>query len=130
MKITICGSMVFKEQMLGVSEKLGLLGHLVNVPSMEEDDFTERDDQNMAEFKNRMILEHTEKIKNSDAILVLNYSKNGFDDYIGANSFLEMGVAFTLGKKIYLLGDIPNQSNRDEILGLKPVCLLGNLGNI
>jgi len=43
-----------------------------------------------------------EIIKECDAILVLNLEKNKIKNYIGGNTFLEMGFAHVLNKKIYL----------------------------
>lgn len=43
----------------------------------------------------------------SDAILVLNYPKNGIRGYIGTSSLMEIGLAHYLGKKIFLLNEIP-----------------------
>ena len=35
-------------------------------------------------------------IKDADAILVANFDKNGIKDYVGGNSFLEMGFTHVL----------------------------------
>ena len=67
---------------------------------------------------------------NIDAVLVLNYEKNGVDNYIGGATFLEMYDAFRLGKKIYMLNDIPKGLLEDEIIGFKPVIIHGDLSKI
>jgi hypothetical protein len=67
-----------------------------------------------------MIMDHLEKIKKGDAILVLNERLKDIDGYIGANSFLEMGFALCLNKKIFLLNKIPDQPNSVEIGGMMP----------
>jgi hypothetical protein len=46
---------------------------------------------------------------------------------VGSNSFLEMGAAFVYGKPVFLLGGVPEQDNREEILALEPVMLNGDL---
>ena len=68
-----------------------------------------------------------ETIKEMDAVLVLNYDKNGNKNYIGGATFLEMYEAFMNDKKIYLYNDIPEGMLYDEIEGFYPVILNGNL---
>jgi predicted RNA-binding protein with PUA domain len=41
-----------------------------------------------------------------------------------------MGVALYLGKKIFLLNEIPEVENKEEILGMKPVIINNNLNKI
>lgn len=69
-------------------------------------------------------------IKNSDAVLAINIKKNGIDNYIGGNTFLELGFGYVLGKKIYLLNPIPNMSYSDEIKAFEPIILNGDLSKI
>lgn len=64
----------------------------------------------------------------ADAILVLNYEKHGVQNYIGGNVLMEMALAFYLKKPIYILNEIPEQSNfLEEIIGLNPIVLRGDL---
>ncbi len=44
---------------------------------------------------------------------------------LGGNVFLEMGFAYALGKNIFLLNEIPEQSNRVEIMGMQPIVING-----
>ncbi len=90
-------------------------------------DYSRLNKQEQADVKQRFIDKHIEKIKESDAILIVNYSKNGIEGYIGAHTFLEMAFTYILQKKIYILNNVPNQSNTVEIEGLKPIILRGNL---
>ena len=55
---------------------------------------------------------------------------HNIDNYIGGNSFLEMGFAFVLEKKIYLLNQIPEIGYRDEIEAMNPIMLEGDLNKI
>jgi hypothetical protein len=41
-----------------------------------------------------------------------------------------MGLAFHLNKKIFLLNEIPKQSCKEEIIGMKPTLLNGDLNKI
>lgn len=80
--------------------------------------------------KAEAIMEHFNKIAWSDAILVANYNKNNIKSYIGGNTLMEMGLAFFLKKKIYLLNQVPELSYKEEILGVKPIFLSGDLTKI
>lgn len=59
-------------------------------------------------IENDLIRDYFEKIKNADAILVVNVDKEGISNYIGGNSFLEMGFAHILNKPIFILDLLPN----------------------
>lgn len=81
--------------------------------------------------KSAAIKAHFEKIDKADAILVTNYPKKGVDGYIGGNTFLEMGYAFAVGKKVFVLFDLPKDSPyKEELLGLQPIILNGDISNI
>ncbi len=73
------------------------------------------------------IRDHFNKVAWSDAILVANHDKKGIMGYVGPNTLMEMGLAFYLNKPIYLLNPIPDVPWREEILGMKPVVLEGDL---
>ncbi len=114
MKITICGSMSFATQMKQTKEKLEELGHSVFMPVDTYDHISDKtlksrdDDYTHADLQ-MLTKDHFNKIDASDAILVLNYSKNGIDNYIGASAFAETLHALAEGKKIFLLNPIPKQ---------------------
>ena len=78
-----------------------------------------------------MYKQSEDTIKNMDAVLVLNYDKNkdgkNYKNYIGGATFLEMYDAFRLGKKIFLINDIPKGMLFDEIEGFNPIILNGNI---
>lgn len=113
MKIVICGSMKFSKEMVEVKRQLSKLGHEVVLPknteSIAEVKEGEAGEHLSRKIANDSIRAHYEEIKQSDAVLVLNYNKNGIKNYIGANTFLEMGYAHCLNKKIYVLNNLPNQ---------------------
>jgi hypothetical protein len=60
--------------------------------------------------KRRENRKHFEKIKLSDAILVLNYPTRKSPNYIGGSTFGEIAVAFSMGKRIFLANPIPRDS--------------------
>ena len=79
----------------------------------------------------RLVETHLDKITESDAILVANYTKGEIEHYIGANTFLEMGYAKYKAKKIFVLNPLPNQKYiNDELLSFESVILDGNLNKI
>lgn len=131
MTITICGSIKFMEEMKAVQKKLEEAGHAVLMPVKAEGvDYWSEDNRSRVEAKKKfeLIKEHLEKIKKSEAILVVNQTKGEIENYIGANTFLEMGFAHYWQKKIYLWNPLPNQPYiRDEIETIDPVIIKGNL---
>ena len=110
-----------------VQEELETKKHQV-IPIFEYLDELEEQNEKKKE-KNR--LSFFDKLKKSDALLVVNNTlKNGRKNYISGSSFLEMGFAHALGKKLFLLQGIPDVSYKDEILAMHPVVLGGNLSKI
>lgn len=137
MTIAICGSMKFHNQMREVKKTLENMGHTAPVPkSIELMDTvgyvhpTADEARIQAKIQHDFIREHFRKIEQAEAILVLNYDKKGIKNYIGGNTFLEMGLAFWLGKKIYLLNPIPAMDYLTEMHAMQPVILHGNLAEI
>jgi len=137
MKIAICGSMKFHEEMTAIKAALETMDFEVvtplqsdeNTPIEARTDVTE-EEIITAKIEYDFIREHFRNIENSDAILVLNYEKNGISGYIGGNTFLEMGHAFGLGKKIFLLFDIPEMDYVTEMKAMQPIVLDGDLTRI
>jgi len=146
MKITICGSIAFYEKMEEVKKELEKAGHIVDLPPLEIEDEkgnyisvqdyyklrkSSRDDAKWIwERKREAMKMHFDKIVWGDCILVLNYEKNDIKGYIGANTLMEMGLALHINKPIYLLNEIPQMNYREEILGMQPVILNGDLSKI
>lgn len=144
MKIVICASVDFTYKIKEVADLLLKTGHQIELPlyslkilngevSLEEFLKIKRKKGDII-FRRKggvdTIKRYFNFIKNSDAILVLNYDKNDIKNYIGGNTFLEMGFAHVLGKKIFLLNDIPNVPYKDEILEMQPLILGGDLSKI
>jgi len=69
-------------------------------------------------------------LKKSDSLLVCNFDKSLTKNFIGSYCLILMGIAYSLGKKIYLLYDIPNTQNKDKIKALDVIPLNGNLKEI
>lgn len=78
-------------------------------------------------FKAMMYKQSENTINSVDAVLVLNFNKDNYKNYVGGATFLEMYDAFRLGKKIYMYNAIPDGILYDEINGFSPVVINGNL---
>jgi hypothetical protein len=146
MNITICGSIAFYEEMLDVKGKLEQLGHQVKLPPFEVKDDNgnmipvkeyyskrkaeTRDTSWIWDRKEEAMRLHFQKVEWGDAVLILNYDKNNIPNYVGANTLLELGLAFHLNKKLFLLNDIPNIGAKEEILGMKPILINQDLTKI
>ncbi len=130
--------MAFAKQMQEYTEKLQKLGHEVHIPHGVEDYAKGKLTDGMGDseaakrkIEHDLIRRHYDLIKKSDAVLVLNYDKNGIQHYIGGNSFLELGFAHILGKKIYLINPVPDiKLIRSEIDAMQPVVLNGDVSKI
>jgi hypothetical protein len=146
MKITICGSTAFILEMEAVAKQLENLGHAAKFPPVKFTDgdgkewhtldyykFKKSEPFNNPDFlrnHTQRIRDHFELVQWSDAVLITNYDKNNIKHYIGPNTLMEMGLAFHLGKKIYLLNPVPELAWKEEILGLRSIVIHGQLENI
>jgi diphthamide synthase subunit DPH2 len=140
--IVICSSASFYKQVIEVRDVLKKMGFKVLVPltagKMEKSgDFkvetykTWFKDSNAYDRKKFLTKHHFNKVAEGDAVLVLNYEKNGKPGYIGGAVLMEMGVGLHLGKKVYILHPIDESvSYKEEIYGMLPVILNGDLGRI
>ena len=99
--VTICGSYKFKKEMVLAAEKLTLEGNCVLMPN--ELSRNSKDDYTLEEalMIDKM---HKEKIKLSDAILVVNV--NG---YIGSSTKSEIEYAKNLNKEIMYYTDLKEE---------------------
>lgn len=142
MKITICGSIDFTHEIGKIKDFLKDK-HQVLLPQTAEKILTgkitwkdylkeKQSSQKTVERKvtDNVIRIHYEKIKGSDAIVVVNIDKKDIKNYIGGNTFLEIGFAYVLNKKIFLLNEVPEMPYTDEIKAMKPIVLNGDLSKI
>jgi hypothetical protein len=138
MKIIICGSMSFAQEMIIAKKNLEMMSHEVLLPYDTEEcaknssiksSFENDLDGELAYCLEKDLLKnHFDKIEEGDAILHLNYAKHDIEGYLGAAGLMEIAVAFHRKKKIFLLNDIDrNQKCAMEILLTKPTILNGNL---
>ncbi len=132
MKIIICGSIRAADAIWDVKAILEAKGHSMEIPEGVKNEGLRNVDasnEERAEVKinHNLIRGYYEKMKEYDAVLVVNPIYNGIGGYIGGNTFLEMGFAHVLNKKLYILYDVPSLSYTSEILAMQPIALHGNI---
>lgn len=153
MKITLCGSIGFYKEMESTRDELIKSGHEVKIPELalevpeeygggKKIYFGQFIEQNggidafpagheIWNMKEGAINDHYEKIDWCDAVLIINHEKRGIQGYVGGNTLIEIGVAFYLKKKIYILNQVSSElSYKQEIMGMKPIILNGDLSKI
>ncbi len=130
MKILLVCSKAFYDKLNYFKKELEKLGHEVFMPNCHDAPETEakyRGTSAHATWKAGMIKHSEEVIKNMDAVLVLNYDKNGQKNYIGGATFLEIYDTFRLGKKIFFINDLPEGMLKDELIAFNPIVINGDL---
>lgn len=137
MKITICGSISFMdnmEELAAILESQGFneIYRPIGVGGHEKEF---KDNMTMQEDGQRkidldLINMHWHKILKSDCILVANYEKKNIPGYVGGNTFLEMGFAFVTGKPIFMLNPIPDMGYSSEMQGMQPMIIDNDLSKI
>ena len=96
--ITVCGSLKFMKEMMEITEKMKLQGNCMLSPiyptNPDKDAYTDEEVLMLDKM-------HKEKIKISDAILVVNVN-----NYIGSSTKSEIEYAKSLGKEIIYYTDL------------------------
>ncbi len=135
MKIFLICSKKFYDRIPEIKDKLEATGHIISLPNCYDDPSTEDryrkiSSKEHADWKAVMLKHSQDVIANNDAVLVLNFEKNGIKNYIGRATFLEMYDAFRLNKKIFMYNGIPDGIFADEICGFSPVIINSDLKEI
>ncbi len=132
MKIFICCSKHIYDKIPPIRVRLEEAGHLITLPNsfdepMKEEKMKTLSAKEHAKWKGEMLRLQEQKIRNVDALVIVNFEKYGQQNYIGGATFLEMFKAWELRKKIFLMNPIPQNILEDEIKGFEPVILNGDL---
>jgi hypothetical protein len=119
--IVLCGSMKVKDKIIEKSQELEKMGYNVLLPI----ECMQGIDKIIASRA------HMDRVVNPDneIVLIINETKNGKENYIGANSFAEIAFGFYFKKKVYLLNDI-YEPYKDELIGWGVTPLKGDLSKI
>jgi len=136
MKIGIIGSMQFTDKMLEYKTRLEELGHNVFLTKLHKS-MIGKDENEIEKIKLHQkynmdaIREFWQAMQGADAVLVLNFDKHGIKNYIGGNTLMEIGFAYVLNQKIFLLNPVPEiPFYKTEIEATKPIILNGDLTKI
>lgn len=74
---------------------------------------------------------HFNEVAKGDAILIVNDDKPGQSNYIGPNATMEWGLAYYLGKPVFILNGVGKNSNYyEEVYGMSTAVLDGDLSKI
>ncbi|HUD05845.1 MAG TPA: hypothetical protein VMR18_02960 [Candidatus Saccharimonadales bacterium] len=139
MKIILLGSMSIAPIIKKTKEKLEKNGfevlvssdldHIIANPHLPDD--LDADYKHCVE--NDIQRDFFDKIADSDVVLALNYPKNGIDGYCGTSVLMELGLAYYLRKKIYLLNPLPNYYDHRwalEVAILRPTVIDGDITKV
>lgn len=133
MKVCICGSLSFTDEILGVASDLENLGHEVLLPEgvkrglIKQENF----DPVAAKHETDTVHNHPKKIQEADVVLMCNFTKNGIENCIGANSFCELYMARYFNKPVFALNPLPNQPYiHDELMAFDVEVINGDLSKI
>ncbi len=137
MKITICGSVTFAKEELMLKSDLEKIGHNVLVTddlekfaNNPEIKLNYKEELRLTKESNT-IRKFFKKIEESEAILVANYEKNEIAGYLGTNVLMEIGLAYYLDKKIFLLNPVGRDQNCSlEIASMDPIIINNDLSKI
>jgi hypothetical protein len=149
MKIALAGSMSFMDKMNEIKVTLESFGHTVKAPTLTEEeiktgadifmDYVDTQggvekvlpDNDIWKIKEEAILGYKKIIDDTEVLLICNFDKGEKKNRIGSNVFMEMGYAFFIGKKICVLQGPPYGDDKiEEVLGMRPTFLYGDLGKI
>ena len=120
-KIVLCGSKKFIPKFYELEKELKNMGFNVVVPREFIVDM---------EKKDASLLHFSEIDKEDvDALLIVNESKNGQNNYIGANGFAELAFGFYKGKDIFLLNDI-YEPYSEELVAWEVIPLRGDISKL
>jgi len=135
MKLFIVCSKHFYNRIPDIAVQLTGLEHELTMPNSFDEPFREERMRELgpeehSAWKREMMKLHEPKIRANEGVLVLNFEKNGQPNYIGGGTFMEVVKAWELEKRIFLYNDIPDNIFRDELLGINPTVIYGDLTKI
>ena len=136
MKIGIIGSMQFTDKMLEIKKDLNKLGHEAFLTDLHKSMIGKNEDEIEKiklhqKFNVDAIREFWRAMQGADAVLILNFDKNGIENYVGGNTLMEIGFAHVLNQKIFMFNPIPEMPYcKSEIEAVKPIIINGDLNLI
>ncbi|MFH0905858.1 MAG: hypothetical protein V1824_00805 [archaeon] len=122
MKIFIASSRKFFSKLTTIKFNLDKAGHETILPSFELGKVSAYANRKQLFLKKDLLL-----LEKADAILVCNFKNGKLESYIGETCLIYLAIAFYLQKKVYLLYNLPESKNKEELIGINPICLNGDL---
>lgn len=128
MKICICSSLTFADEVLEIGKMLEARGHEVLLPNgiinrlAEQPNF----DPVRAKIETKSNRLHAEKIRECDIVLMCNFLKNCTPGYIGANCFAELYFANYFEKPIFTLFPLPDIAYINDEIRSMGITVLNN----
>lgn len=128
--VVICGSMKNFDLMEKIGEILESTGLEVVTPTPDEP-MTPWPAESLTMVKREASRRHMSHIRsrNTAAILVVNVDRPDANNYVGPNSFAEIGVAFADDRRVFLLQGMP-KCYAEELVAWGVECLNGDLGRL
>lgn len=136
MRIGIISSMQFTDKMLEVRDKLQKLGHDAFLTDLHKSMIGKNEEEIekiklYQKYNMDAIRKFWRAMQGADAVIVLNFDKNGIKNYIGGNTLMEIGFAHVLNQKVFLWNPIPEMPYcKTEIEAVRPVIINGDLSKI
>lgn len=131
MIITLSGSIAFADQMQEIAQTLEKNGHQVFYPKPTGEPNFQDDPERATAIRTQAIRHHLELIETSDAILLVNLTKNNIENYLGVSALAEAMYAFGRGKAIFALNELPtNLDYAVDLAALKPIVINRDLTKI
>jgi len=137
MKIFIAGSMSFALEIIKTRKDLEDMGFEADYAPDTHDCFEKphlKLNEDMDHCERTDIMKSCMDIQeNCDAILLLNHPKDGTHGYNGSHSLIELGLAYYLKQKIFLLYPPPPKETARywvEVMHMKPIILNGDISKI
>jgi hypothetical protein len=128
-RVVICGSMKNVDLMTKIAELLEDAGLRVVTPIPDEPGAWSVEASQ--EMKREASRRHMMHIRNraTAAILVVNVDRPDANNYVGPNSFAEIGVAFSDDRPVFLLQGMP-ECYAEELVAWGVECLNGDLARL
>ena len=140
--IVICSSGSFYKHVNEIADELRKKGFKVVVPATAEKMKGHGDydivkvktwihNSKHFNLKHGLAMGHFNEVAKGDAILIVNDDKPGQSNYIGPNATMEWGLAYYLGKLVFILNGVGKNSNYyEEVYGMSTAVLDGDLSKI
>lgn len=128
LRVVMCGSMTFYAEMRAINYTLSKNAVRCSLPKADDPAKLTLPPDQYETYKRGVSQAHIRRVRSPETygILAVNLDKHGIRDYIGANTFAEIAVAFAQHKRLYLLQGIP-RLYEDELRAWGAIALEGDL---